>query len=170
MTEIEKQMIMDFSLQKISINDFKDKFDFKKQSIEDYIINSLKEAYDNENDEDIEYILLMYFSLNTFEFNITNTELLGNLIIAKWHNNHEDLAMILQKLKDPKSIIFLEKAMSLNLDYLKYNDSESLIRKCAYALGDINVHESWETIKKLSESDNQIIKNAAIEQLKRKIK
>jgi hypothetical protein len=167
MTEIEKKMVMDFSLGKITIDKFKKQFNFKKESVENYIINSLTEAYNNKSSENIEYILLMYFSLNVFQFNISNTELLGNLLIERWHNSHEDLAMIIQKLKDPKSISFLEKAIYLNLDYLEYNDGESLIRKCAYALGDINTLESWKKIKDLSESDNLIIKAMAIEQLKR---
>jgi hypothetical protein len=168
MKEIERKMIMAFSLQKITIDKFKEQFDFKNKSIESYIINSLEEAYSNKNEEDVDYILLMYFSLNTFQFDISNTNLLGNLLLEKWHNNHEDLAMIMQKIKDPKSIPFLEKAMYLDLDYLKYNDGESLIRKCAYAIGDINTFESWKKIKDLSVSNNQIIKDMAIEQLERK--
>jgi len=167
MTEKEKKLIVDFTLNKITNSEFFSQFKFG-DNIGNYIISNLQKAFKDESPEDIENILLLYFNINDFKFDTSHIQLLCDILLEKWHHSHEDLAMILQKLKDPKSISFLEKAMYLNLEYLEYNDGESLIRKCAYALGDINSKESWNVINSLSKSDNCIISNAAIEQLDRR--
>lgn len=167
MTDKDRRLIIDLSLQKITSDKFIDYFNFKGENIKDYILKVLREGYFKKNEEDIEYGLLMYFSLNRFNFDKSNIIFLGNLLLEKWHNSHEDIVMIMQKLKDPSSIPFLEKAIYLNLDYLSYNNNESLIRKCAFALGDINTPESKEVINKLLQSDNEIVKKVAIEQSNR---
>ncbi|WP_282162851.1 HEAT repeat domain-containing protein [Ulvibacterium marinum] len=167
MTENEKKIIESFAVNKITKDEFHLRFPFGKEA-KSYIINSLNQAYDCKNADDVEYTLLLYFNLNNFKFDKSNTGLLGNLLLEKWHNCHEDLAMSLQSIGDPQSIPFLEKAMYLNLEYLDYNDGESLIRKCAYAIADVDTEESLKKLQELSESENPIIRSCAIEQLQRK--
>ncbi|OEK08059.1 hypothetical protein A8C32_16525 [Flavivirga aquatica] len=167
MTEDKKELITNFSLKKITKEEFFKQFKVEK-NIKDYILDSLNNAYANKKEDVLEHALLLYFNLNDFKFDNSNTELLGEILLEEWHNNHEDLAMIFQDMRDPRSIPFLEKAMNLNLEYLDYNDGESLIRKCAYALGDIDNSISWDKINSLLSSDNPIIRAAATEQLNRK--
>jgi hypothetical protein len=64
-------------------------------------------------------------------------DLLIFLLAKKWHFMHEDIARELQKLQNPKSIEILHKTIFNKFEYLEYNNSEALARKCVLALTDI---------------------------------
>ena len=167
MVKKDKELILNWITKKISSEEFWNSFGIDRKKF-DYILETLNKGFKEENSELIEYSLLIYFKSFDGFFNKDNSQILYDLIIENWHRNHEDIARIIQKIRDVNSIPFLVKEMCLNLEYLEYNDGESLIRKCAYALADIDSNESLLKIKELSKSENQIIKASAIEQLDRK--
>jgi len=84
-----------------------------------------------------------------------------------WKNGiaHEDIASLLQGIRSPGSIDELYKTALTRFDYLDYDDSYSLARKCIHALGDINTAESKEKLAMLAGSGIPIIKEAAEKQL-----
>ena len=54
-------------------------------------------------------------------------------------------------------------------DFEKYRDDEycQLVEKCCYALGDINTPKAKEKLELLLQSDEEMIREHAMEQLKR---
>ncbi|CDG95454.1 conserved hypothetical protein [Xenorhabdus bovienii str. puntauvense] len=120
-----------------------------------------------ENSDAIEYFL--YFGA-LLKYEYTCIHILNILILMQWHNSHEDLARLLQRYKDPSSVDALYQVSNFELEYLDFDDSYALAVKCIWGLGDIGTPEALEKLKILSTSDNEIIKENAINQLKRRSK
>ena len=59
-----------------------------------------------------------------------NTEVLCKLLLEPWHFHHEDIAMVLKEMKDPATVNCLFEAAQLRLEYLEYDDTYQLARKC----------------------------------------
>jgi hypothetical protein len=164
MTEQEKKAILNLSLKEITKEDFLRLYPNSQNEI--YILESLNKAYEERDPQDLEYTLLLCFVFNLF--NKTYVDILCKVLPEKWHYKHEDIVLILQKLKSPKSIDALYKTSLERFDYLNYDDSYALARKCIHALGDINTPDAREKLKFLSQSQIPIIKEKAEKQLKYK--
>ena len=164
MTDFEKETILNHALGKITYSDFLKAMDIDESRIEGYTLESLENGYQEKNSDTIEFTLY-------FGYNIASSEkfmpILNKLIVEDWHISHEDIASLLQVLKLPDSIDYLYKAIfvSAKLEYLPGDMSGALIRKCCFALGDINTMPSREILKNLSNSDNSLIREAAMEQI-----
>jgi hypothetical protein len=163
MTKHEKDLIKAFALKQIGKDDFFAEYPVDLNIDKVYALKTLEGAYESKNSEDIEYGLLLGFLLNLFSSDYI--DVLCKLILEKWHYKHEDIALILQELKNPKSIDCLYQAALMKFDYLSYDDSYALARKCIHALGDINTEYSREKLRLLASSDIPIIKEKAEKQL-----
>lgn len=163
MKTLEKKLIKDFALKKFSRQDFLatcpiDFVDDAKNPLRIF-----ERAYANKNAEDVEYSLLIGFLFNFFSNDYV--DVLGQLIIEEWHFKHEDIASILQELKNPDSVKSLYEAALMKLDYLSCDDSYALARKYIHALGDINTGYSREKLVLISSSEIPIIREKAEKQL-----
>ena len=165
MTNEEKKLVEDLMKNSISKSEFLKLFQIDIKKDNDYLLSLLEKAYNENNADDIEDILFISFSFSLFSKIFVN--ILNKLIVEEWHYKHEDIARILQKLKDPKSVEYLYEATLSSYEYLDYDESYALAVKCIWALGDINNEFAIEKLKLLSKSDNTIIKENAINQLNR---
>jgi hypothetical protein len=163
MTKKEKKLILDFSLTTITKDDFLTQYPMDLNRVNNYVLETLEQAYLDKNGDDVEYALLLGFSFNVFSDDFV--DILCKIIIEKWHNKHEDIALILQKLKSPKSVDCLYQTALMKLDYLSYDDTYALARKCIHALGDINTEASRNKLKLLAISSVPIIREKAEKQL-----
>jgi hypothetical protein len=75
--------------------------------------------------------------------------------------------MLFQKLKSPQTIECLYKTALTQFDYLEFDEAFALAVKCIWALGDINTIEARQKLELLTQSENKIIKENAIQQLNR---
>ena len=136
----------------------------------DCLIRDLKEGFKNKDSKRIEFLILAIsiideklscFCLNDY------LDILNNLLVENWHNKHEDLVYLLERIHDSKSIDFLIKAMNLDLDYLSWDDNYSFERKIIHAIYHIGGKKAHEYLDYLCSSSNQIIKETAMKQLKK---
>jgi hypothetical protein len=161
MTKEQKKLILDLSLGNITFDEFSKKYSEHVDS--EYILKQLQTAFDKQDSSGVEYALLLGFLFKNFTWDFT--ELLNKLIQQDWHYKHEDIAYILQQLRSPSSVDALYNAALKKLEYLDYDDSYALARKCIHALGNINTEYSKEKLKLLATSDIPIIKEKAEKQL-----
>ena len=91
--------------------------------------------------------------------NKDDTRVLIHLLSQRWHHSHEDIAMMLEEIKDPSSVDSLYKRA---LDIPDYDDGRSMVKKCIWALVSINTDESWEKIKAIKEELNDPIVDSVI--------
>ena len=149
------------------IKSIKDKFikDFtvnvKKNP--NYLISLLEIAYKEKNALDVYYSLCIGFHFDLFTKDFVNIFI--KLIESDWHNEHEDIASIMQYLKSPKTVNCLYNTALKQFKYLDYDEFYALAVKCIWALGAIKTDEAREKLKLLSKSKNIIIKENAIKQL-----
>lgn len=159
----EINLVYDFILKKIPEANFLKEFryDIKNPEI---LRGLLLKSKEEKNNEMFEALLLLVFKFDLLN-NMEN--IVCDLIQDDWHKRHEDLALILQKLRSNSTVECLFKTALRKFDYLDYDDSFPLALKCIWALGDINSPQSIEKLKILGTSEEDRIKQAAIEQLKR---
>jgi hypothetical protein len=161
----ERKLILDLALNKISEQEFIKRFSVNPNSNPNYIMGFLINAYNEKNADDVEYSLMLIYKFNliTEEY----VDILCKLLECDWHYKHEDIARTLQVLRSPISIESLYKTALTKFEYLEYDNSYALSRKCTWALGDINTDESKRKLEMLAGSDDEEIRGYAIKQLNR---
>lgn len=94
-------------------------------------------------------------------------DILADALLMPWHRRHQDLALALQTLRDPSSVAALFAAANAQYDYLGYDESFGLARKCTWALADVGTSEAKERLRDLSRSTNTVIAAYAKKRLDR---
>lgn len=92
-------------------------------------------------------------------------ELLSHVLVEDWHFRHEDVALAIQKLKCTCAVEALERRASCNPDYLFWDESNALARKCAWALADIGTDDARQALERLSKSEILIVRGFAKKRL-----
>ena len=143
----KKTYIVNFQLRNEElISNFSDVTDEEKINI---IKEGIKIACQRKNSTEIENLML---SISFFEL-YDRTEFIEDYIkLAKeeFHGEHETIASYFQSFHLPR-----------------WDDNFALIRKCCFALGDINTPKAKEKLELLLQSEEETIREHAMEQLKR---
>lgn len=161
MTEQEKKSVLALAMKKIDKRKFFQSF--KHEITVDYLLESLQHSYQFRSGDDLEYVLLLSFTFDIIDESFS--EILCKILLGDWHYKHEDIAMMLQQLKWPPSVDALYETAIRKFEYLDYDESHALARKCIHALSDLNTKESIEKLQLLTESTVSVIKESAEKQL-----
>ena len=127
----------------------------------------LEEAYKGQNNEDLHCALLIGFK---FGFAPEHTEVLCHLVQADWHQNHEDVVSALDDLRDPDAVEAIYHAAQWVPNYLGFDEYRALAVKAIWALGNLGDAKAERKLQTLSHSDNPILRENALSQLKRQRK
>jgi len=118
------------------------------------LIELFEYALESENSETVDEAVNESLSIDNPE---DVTPYLVQLLESPWHFGHEDITLVLQRIGDPRATEVLLKTATRKFEYLEYDDSKSLSRKCTWALADIGTKESKEALKVLAKKqDNEI--------------
>lgn len=90
-----------------------------------------------------------------------------DLLRSTAHERHEDLARWLQDLRDPRAVEALYDVALTKYEYLAYDDSHALARKCTWALADIGTVNAQEKLGLLAGCDDPEIAGYAQKRLDR---
>ena len=85
----------------------------------------------------------------------------------EWHWRHEDIAIYFMEMKLPSTVECLYELATSNFEKYRWDDNFALVRKCCFALGDINTPKAKEKLELLLQSDEEMIRKHAMEQLNR---
>lgn len=165
MTNKERELLHKLMTRAVTPEVFTKSFTVDISKNSDYIRELLEVALLEKEADDVEYLLTAIFHLELFAEDYV--DILCKLMNETWHFQHENIAMIFQKIKSPKTIDCLYNAALTQFEYLEFDEAFALAVKCIWALGDINTLESKEKLKLLTQSENKIIKDNAINQLNR---
>ena len=91
--------------------------------------------------------------------------LLNHLLLLRNHQCHEDIAISLQRLRDPSSIPNLAAAIEQDFDFYAWDEGKAFVRKCMWALGKIGTDQAWSEIEQFSKAQDPVIARWAKEQL-----
>jgi HEAT repeat protein len=87
---------------------------------------------------------------------------LCDLLVADWHQRHEDVALALQELSDPAAVPALLRAAVMDLPYLEHDENRALSRKCIWALSDIRTQDAIAALALLAESKKDVVWELAV--------
>lgn len=152
MTEDNQKLILNLATGVISKAEFLREYPFYISEDREHIRELLGNAVSRRDGNDVEYALLLGFSLG-FPENFTN--LLCILLEAEWHQKHEDIARILQKLRDPISVDALFRATKARHPYLEYNNNIAFAIKCVWALSQVDNQKAMDKLKLIAETDDR---------------
>lgn len=81
--------------------------------------------------------------------------MLSELLLADWHQAHEDIAFELGLTGDPRTIEALSMAARMQFAYLiEWGNLQAFQRKCAYALARIGTLESRQVLEGLAREED----------------
>ena len=146
-------------------NEIKNKFNISDKEKVKIIKKGLEEAYDEKDEDKLYYVCsaIWEFNLHTEEW----IDILCKLSKENWHNEHEDFASYFQEMRLPRTIDCIYELATSNFEKYRWDDNFALVRKCCFALGDINTPKAKEKLELLLQSDEEMIREHAMEQLKR---
>ena len=165
MTIIEKEILSEFYFGNITKKEFLKQFPVDLANDENYIYNTFLDCYNRKDKYDLELVLALPPLGGKTIYADKFVELLCLLLKEEWHQQHENIVNCLNIIRSPKSIETLYSTAFAKFDYLDYDDTYSLARKCIHALGNINTEESKEKLRLLAKSEIPIIKEKAEKQL-----
>jgi len=136
-----------------------------EDNIGENVCKQLIKATDEKDLLRVDNLIYLIFSFKLFDEMFL--ELLNNLLACNWHKQHENIAMLLQKLKSPSSVEILYETTTKEYKYLEYDEFYALAVKCIWALGDIGTKQAKEKLELLLKNNNNIIKENAQKQINR---
>lgn len=167
MTDQEKKLIFDLINRRISEADFLATFSANPRVHPSWVIQALDDACRARSASDAECAMLLGFYFKAFDHNFV--DILCELIVADWHRQHENIAMVMQKLRDPRCVEPLYQTALARFPYLAYDDAHALAVKCLWALSDTNTEEARHKLELLTKSEIAIIRENAERLLKRSL-
>lgn len=75
---------------------------------------------------------------------------LVELLLARWHTRHEDTALWLQQLRDPRAVDALFETAFSKFPHFEHDNSYALARKCTWALADIGTPEARAKLEEIA--------------------
>jgi hypothetical protein len=118
------------------------------------LVELFEHAIETKNPDEVDDAVSATFSIIKPESFVSY---LCQLLESSWHFDHEDITRLLQKIGDPESVNVLFKTAIKKFDYLEYDDSKSLSRKCTWALADIGNSKSKEALIELAKNQDKEI-------------
>jgi PBS lyase HEAT-like repeat len=125
----------------------------------------LRDAFARRDADDIELALIV---CDTFGVAEEHVEPLVWLLTVDWHHSHEEAARLLGQLRSPAAVDALLRAAQWVPAYLDYDDSRALATKAIWALGGTPGPEAERALRRLLDSDSEIVREEATAQLRRR--
>ena len=160
----KKTYIVNFQLRNEElISNFSDVTDEEKINI---IKEGIKIACQKKNSSEIYNLML---SISFFKLYDRSEFIEDYIKLAKeeFHEEHETIASYFQGFHLPQTIDSIYELATSNFEKYRWDDNFALVRKCCFALGDINTPKAKEKLELLLQSEEETIRKHAMEQLNR---
>lgn len=127
----------------------------------------LRDAIAAKNADETEAALIV---CGQFGLDEEHLDLLVGLVYADWHFQHEDVVTMIDSLCRAEAVDALEHAASWVPDYLDFDENRALAVKALWALGRIDAPKAEDALRRLSSSDNEVVRKEAMAQLDRRLR
>lgn len=134
--------------------------------IEEALIEGLTAAYDQRDAASTERLIYLIFKFEVFD-NEDYVDVLNKLLLADWHYQHENIALLLEKISCFDSVRCLYDAIHRHPSYLSEDENCAFEVKCVRAIYYIGKEKSVSYLEKLSTHENDIVREMAQRQLKK---
>ena len=134
----------------------------------DMIKEGIKQACYKKNSDEIAYLMYSIGIFGLFpKYSLNFVKSFSELSKEEFHEEHEDIASYFQSLHLPQTIDTVYELATSNFEKYRWDDNFALVRKCCFALGDINTPKAKEKLELLLQSEEETIREHAMEQLNR---
>lgn len=162
---LSNSIFEEFFMNKISEEELIDQLEVGSPQFEKKLKEEMKSTIFKRDGKRLAYLIYtLFLTENSIDMNVY-LDILNQLIICDWHKEHENIAMILQKIHSPSSAAYLKKALYLNPEYLNWDDNYAFEVKIIWALGYIKNSESKKVLELASKESNEILARNARQQL-----
>lgn len=162
---LSNSIFEEFFMNKISEEELIDQLEVGSPQFEKKLKEEMKSTIFKRDGKRLAYLIYtLFLTENSIDMNVY-LDILNQLIICDWHKEHENIAMILQKIHSPSSVAYLKKALYLNPEYLNWDDNYAFEVKIIWALGYIKNSESKKVLELVSKESNEILARNARQQL-----
>lgn len=162
---LSNSIFEEFFMNKISGEELIDQLEVGSPQFEKKLKEEMKSTIFKRDGKRLAYLIYtLFLTENSIDMNVY-LDILNQLIICDWHKEHENIAMILQKIHSPSSAAYLKKALYLNPEYLNWDDNYAFEVKIIWALGYIKNSESKKVLELVSKESNEILARNARQQL-----
>jgi hypothetical protein len=83
-------------------------------------------------------------------------ELLADALLLPWHFRHEEIAVALKRMGDPRTATALAKAALMRPTYLSFDEYRRLARRCTAALAAIGNAHAKDHLVELARGDDRV--------------
>lgn len=164
MTDIERQILLEYGTGKFSFQEFYRSFPVDIRYSKEYVIREVRSAIDSADSGNLELVIpLIWLSEPDKRF----VDILNELLIIPNHRHHQFITKTIQELQSPSSIPFIRRALESKFDYLKYtcSDSDAIAKWFSWALYSIGTTEAIELMKEYTNSDDEGVKKEMVYRL-----
>ena len=169
--EVDKliKLIYDYWIkEKITKKDLDSSFSFTDEKKVEIIKEGFMQAIQEKNSDKVEYLMASIGIFKLFPvFSYDFVDIFCKLSKKEWHNEHETIATFFQGRRLPQTIDCIYELATSNFEKYRWDDNFALVRKCCFALGDINTPKAKGKLELLLQSDEEMIRKHAMEQLTR---
>ena len=158
------ELINDYWNKRITKKEFLNKFSFTKEKKIELLKKSFEQAFFQKSEDKIDDLVS---TVIFFKLEIEFADILCKLSKENWHNEHEDFASYFQEMRLPRTIDCIYELATSNFEKYRWDNNFALVRKCCFALGDINTPKAKEKLELLLQSEEETIREHAMEQLNR---
>ncbi|AMD95605.1 hypothetical protein [Leptotrichia sp. oral taxon 847] len=137
---------------------------FSREEKINLLNEGFKEAFFDKSGEKIDYLIS---AVGVYELDSEFVKTFCKLSKEEWHDEHETIASIFQWIHLPQTIDCIYELATSNFEKYRWDDNFALVRKCCFALGDINTPKAKEKLELLLQSEEETIREHAMEQLNR---
>lgn len=134
--------------------------------IEEVLKERLIVAYDQRDAASTETLIYLIFKFEVFG-NEDYVSILNKLLLSDWHYQHENIALLLEKISCFDSVKCLYDAIHRHPSYLSEDENCAFEVKCVRAIYYIGKEKSVSYLEKLSTHENDIVRETAQRQLKK---
>lgn len=168
MTEVEKELISDFSDDLFTQEEFLTRYPVTICDLKRYVFTLLVASFVDKRRDDVIYGLLLGFCLKECPFDYSFLDVMHRLLEADWHYSHEDIVSIVRDINHPLSIEVLYNTALNKIEFLPSDFFFGLPRKCIKAISAIGGDDAIRCLRLLSQHDVAEIRGFAIKELKYK--
>ncbi len=172
--ELEKllKLMWKYWKNKITAKELVENFNFEFSFTDEEKIDMIKEGFElSIKDKNSVLTECLMNSLGIFEifkkYSLDFVDIFSKLSKEEFHEEHETIASFFQWIHLPQTIDCIYELATSDFEKYRWDDNFALVRKCCFALGDINTPKAKEKLELLLQNEEETIREHAMEQLKR---
>ncbi|TDB64661.1 hypothetical protein [Arundinibacter roseus] len=155
---LNKELSHQYIRREISWEEFWERYSKDNVIFEGYLLHLCKKALAEQSADTIFEAMFIVHYFKDEPTDDTFLDILVACMAGRWHQQHEDLVHYYKGCFREKDIPVLMELVHFQPEYLEWDESRQLARKCIYAIEKINAEAASLAIKELVASEDETVR------------